>query len=120
LESKNIPFKKEEETSKKKNDPVPLLLGMMAKHYWNIWRVKEMISSRKDFEEVAKALRIQIWNIKKLIEQGRSFSEASLREGILKCHQVDIAIKGSQGPKNLLMEKLLIDLCRPNKFLGKG
>jgi len=114
LESKSIPFKKEEETSKKKNDPVPLLLGMMAKHYWNIWRVKELISNRKDFEEMGKTLRMQIWNIKKLIEQGRRFSETSLREGILKCHQVDIAIKGSQGPKNLLMEKLVIDLCRPN------
>ncbi|MDI7258455.1 MAG: DNA polymerase III subunit delta [Thermodesulfobacteriota bacterium] len=118
LDSKAIPFKKEEETPKRRDDPVPLLLGMMAKHYWNIWRVKEMTSSRKDFEEMAKALRMQSWNVKKLMEQGRSFSETSLCEGILKCHQTDTAIKRSQGPKNLLMEKLVIDLCRPKKFLG--
>lgn len=116
LESKTIPFKKEEETSKKKNDPVPLLLGMMARHYWNIWRVKEVITGRKSFEEMAQTLRIQAWNLKKLIDQGKSFSVSSLREGILKCHQVDIAIKGSQGPKNLLMEKLVIDLCRPGPY----
>lgn len=113
LELKAIPFKKEEPLPKRKDDPVPLLLGMMAKHYWNIWRVKEMFSGRKGFEEMAKALRMQAWNVKKLMEQGGSFSEASLREGILKCHQTDLAIKTGRGPKNLLMEKLVIDLCRP-------
>ena len=118
LELKAIPFKKEEPLPKRKDDPVPLLLGMMAKHYWNIWRVKEMFSGRKGFEEMAKALRMQAWNVKKLMEQGGSFSEASLREGILKCHQTDLAIKTGRGPKNLLMEKLVIDLCRPKKFLG--
>ncbi|MDP2972450.1 MAG: DNA polymerase III subunit delta, partial [Deltaproteobacteria bacterium] len=72
LESKAIPFKKEESPPKRKDDPVPLLLGMMAKHYWNIWRVKEMISGRKGLEEMAKALRMQAWNVTKLMEQGRS------------------------------------------------
>jgi DNA polymerase-3 subunit delta len=113
LESKAIPFKKEEPVSKRKDDPVPLLLGMMSRHYWNIWRVKEMVSGRKSLDEMAKALRMQAWNVKKLIEQGRRFSAASLREGILKCHQVDLAIKKGRGPKDLLMEKLVIDLSRP-------
>jgi len=113
LELKAIPFKKEEPLPKRKDDPVPLLVGMMSRHYWNIWRVKEMTSSRKNLDEMTKALRMQAWNVKKLMEQGRSFSETSLREGILKCHQTDLAIKTGRGPKNLLMEKLVIDLCRP-------
>ncbi len=46
MESKTISFKKEEETSKKMDDPVPLLLSMMAKQYRNIWRVKEMASEQ--------------------------------------------------------------------------
>lgn len=120
LESKAIPFKKEELAPKRKDDPVPLLVGMMSKHYWNIWRVKEMASSRKNLEEMAKALRMQAWNVRKLIDQGRSFSVASLREGVLKCHQTDLAVKKGRGPKNLLMEKLVIDLCQPQKFLGQG
>lgn len=120
LESKAIPFKKEEPVSKRKDDPVPLLVGMMSKHYWNLWRVKEMASSRKSLEEMGKTLRMQAWNVKKLMDQGRSFSVTSLREGILKCHQTDLAVKRGRGPKNLLMEKLVIDLCRPQKFLGQG
>lgn len=116
LESKTIPFKREEPVSKRKDDPVPLLVGMMSRHYWNILRVKEMASGRKNLEEMAKALRMPAWSVKKLLDQGRSFSIPSLREGILKCHQTDLAVKRGKGPKNLRMEKLLIDLCRPKKI----
>ena len=106
-----ISFKKEEEPSKK--DPVPLLLGMMAKQYWSMLVIKEMSSLRKDMGDLAKELRTPPWTIRKLMDQGKNFSEGSLREGILKCHQADLAIKRSRGPKDLLMEKLVIDLCRP-------
>jgi len=114
MESKTISFKKDEETSKKMDDPVPLLLNMMAKQYRNIWRVKEMTSSRQqESAEIARALRMLPWNVKKLMDQGKHFSESSLREGILKCHQTDLSIKRGRVQKDLLMEKLVIDLCRP-------
>jgi DNA polymerase III subunit delta len=112
LESKAIPFKKEEEASKM-GDPVPLLLSMMARQYRLIWRVKKMASSRVGMEETTKALRMSPWMVKNLVEQGKSFSESSLREGILRCHRTDLSIKKGRGPKDLLMEKLVIDLCRP-------
>jgi DNA polymerase-3 subunit delta len=111
MESGTIPFRKEEESSKK--DPVPLLLSMMAKQYWGILVIKQMSSYHWDVGELAKELGTSPWNLKKLIEQGKNFSEASLRKGIQKCHQTDLAIKGNRGPKDLLMEKLVIDLCRP-------
>ncbi len=114
LESKTISFRKEEPISRRKDDPVPLLLGMMSRHYWNIFRVKEMAKDHRKLEEMVKILRMQGWHVKKLLEQGRNFSEDSLRQGILKCYQTDLAIKKGRGPKNLLMEKLVIDLCRPH------
>jgi DNA polymerase-3 subunit delta len=114
LESKAVPFKKEEEASKM-GDPIPVLLGMMARQYRLIWRVKKMASGYKGMDETAKALRMSPWVVKNLVSQGKSLSESSLREGILKCHRTDLAIKRSRGPKNLLMEKLVIDLCHPNK-----
>ena len=113
MESKILSFKKEEVTSKKMDDPVPLLLTMMAKQYRNIWRVKEMVSQKQESAEIARTLRMSPWNVKKLIDQGRHFSESSLREGILKCHQTDLSIKRGHVQKDLLMEKLVIDLCRP-------
>jgi DNA polymerase-3 subunit delta len=111
MESGTIPFRKEEEATKK--DPVPLLLSMMAKQYWGILVIKHMSSYHWDIGELAKGLGMSPWNLKKLMEQGKNFSEASLRKGIQKCHQTDLAIKRSRGPKDLLMEKLVIDLCRP-------
>ena len=112
MESKAILFRKEEEGSKV-GDPIPLLLSMMAKQYWSMLVIKQMSSQRRDVGDLAKELGTSPWNIKKMMDQGRNFSEASLQEGILKCHQADLAIKRSRGPKDLLMEKLVIDLCRP-------
>jgi DNA polymerase-3 subunit delta len=112
MESKAIVFRKEEEGSKV-GDPTPLLLSMVAKQYWSMLVIKQMSSQRRDVGELAKELGTSPWNIKKIIDQGRNFSEGSLHEGILKCHQTDLAIKRSRGPKDLLMEKLVIDLSRP-------
>jgi DNA polymerase-3 subunit delta len=97
------------------DDPVPLLLSMMAKQYQNIWIVKEMTSRYQGTAEVAQAIGMSPWNVKKLMDQGRFFSDASLRGGIVRCHQTDVSIKRGFGPKELLMEKLVIDLCRPAK-----
>ena len=113
MESKAIVFRKEEQGSKL-GDPIPLLLSMMAKQYWTMLTIKEMSSHRRDVGEVAKELGTSPWNVKKLIDQGRNFSEASLREGIRKCYQTDLVVKRTGGPKDLLMEKLVIDLCRPD------
>jgi DNA polymerase-3 subunit delta len=112
LASRVVSFKKEEEASKRMDDPVPLLLSMMARQYWNILRVKRL-ASRQQEGEMAKVLKMSPWNIKKLMDQGKNFSESSLREGIWKCHRADLAIKRGRGSKDLLMEKLVIDLCRP-------
>jgi DNA polymerase III delta subunit len=54
------------------------------------------------------------WSIKRLMEQEKNFSESSLRDGIFKCHQADLAIKRGRGRKDLIIEKLVIDLCRPS------
>jgi len=114
MESKTLPFRKDEESSKRMDDPVPLLLSMMAKQYRNIWRVKEVSSRNLGPSEVANDLSMSSWNVRKLMGQMKYFSETSLREGILKCHQTDLLIKRGRGPKDLLVEKLVIDLCRPS------
>jgi DNA polymerase-3 subunit delta len=114
MESRTIPFRKEEESSRRMDDPVPLLLSMMARQYWSILRVKERAALHGGPGEVAKELNMSLWNVRKLMDQGKKFAAASLREGILKCHQTDLAIKKGRGPKDLLLEKLVIDLCRPN------
>jgi DNA polymerase III subunit delta len=113
LGSKVLPFKKEE--TPKYDDPSPLLLSMMARQYRLIWRVKEMMARQNSDEEMAKVLRMSPWNLKKLEDQARRFSEPSLREGILNCQKADLALKKGHSPKKLLMEKLLIDLCRPGR-----
>jgi len=124
MEAKTIVFRKEEQGSKS-GDPIPLLLSLMAKQYWSMLTIKEMSSHGQDSGELARELGTSPWNVKKLIDQAKNFSEASLRSGILKCHQADLSVKRSGGPKDLLMEKLVVDLCRPDtpknpRVPGKG
>ena len=114
LGSKAILFKKEEAVSKME-DPVPLLLTLMARQYRLIFRVKELIGRKTPTEEIAGQLKMPPWRLKNILDQAKRFSEASLREGILNCHRTDLAVKRSRGPKELLMEKLVIDLCRAEK-----
>ncbi len=124
MESKAVVFRKDEQGAKS-GDPIPVLLSMMAKQYWSMLTIKEMGSGRRDVGEVARELGTSPWNVKKLLDQGKNFSRSALREGIRKCHHADLAIKRTGGPKDLLMEKLVIDLCRPEAPknpppLGKG
>ncbi len=111
LGSKVLLFRKEEEATKY-DDPTPLLLSMMARQYRLIWRVKEMAAGRTGVEEIARELRMSTWNVRKFMDQAKNFSVPSLRQGLLKCQKTDLALKRGRGPKNLLMEKLVIDLCR--------
>ena len=113
MESKTVSFKKEEDPLKRMDDPVPLLISMIAKQYWGILGVKKLASDHMGPAEISKELKMSSWNVKKMLEQSRNFSESSLREGMMRCHQTDLSIKRGQGPKDLLVEKLVIDLCRP-------
>lgn len=114
LESKSIPFRKDEEEPKKRDEMISLLLlGMIAKQYWNLLKVKEMTALEKDVEKVAKKINMPLWSVRKLVEQSKQFSKSALQKGILRCYQTDLDLKRGRGTKNLLMEKLVIDLCRP-------
>jgi DNA polymerase-3 subunit delta len=114
LGSKSLVFRKDGEVSKH-DDPAAPLLGMMARQYRLIWRVKEMLGRRQGPEEIAGSLRVPVWNVRKVMDQAKAFSEAALREGLLKCQRTDLALKRGRGPRDLLMEKLVIDLCRPDQ-----
>ena len=74
-----------------------------------------MVTHGHDNEAIGKMLQMTAWNVNKLLEQARHFSVSSLREGMLKCQKTDLALKRGRGPKDLLMEKLVIDLCRPDR-----
>ena len=117
--SKALSFKKNEEASKV-GDPIPLLLNMMARQYRLIWRAKVLKSRQAPLEEMVKELKMSQWVVRNLIDQSKNFSESSLREGLLKCYRTDLAVKRGRGPKELLMEKLVIDLCHPSNVKGRG
>jgi len=115
LATKVLIFRREQEGSKQR-DPTPLLLSTMARQYRLIWKVKEMAREGRDAEEIAGKLTLPSWSVRTLMDQARKFPLSSLRTGLLKCQTTDLALKKSQGREDLLMEKLLIDLCHPSSL----
>ncbi|MGQ9508288.1 MAG: DNA polymerase III subunit delta [Thermodesulfobacteriota bacterium] len=114
LESRTIPFKKDAEEPERKDEMIALLLlSMMAKQYWNLLKVKKEIPFQNNLEEVAKRVCLPLWSVRRLSAQADKFSEKALRRGIQKCYETDLELKSQRSPKTLLMEKLVIDLCRP-------
>jgi DNA polymerase-3 subunit delta len=119
MEARAVTFRKDEEASKV-GDPIPLLLSMMVRQYRLIWKVKSLSSEELGLGGIAKELRMSPWMVRNLLDQAKNFSVASLRDGVLKCHGTDLAIKRGRGPKELLMEKLVIDLCHPGERQDRG
>lgn len=117
LESKSISFKKEEGL-KRFDEPAHIILGMIARHFWNLYEMKKISQNIKDIESLGDDLERPSWALKKLLEQEKNFSESTLLDGILNCYRTDLAIKRGRIEKEILMEKLLIDLCNP--FSDKG
>lgn len=115
LDSNVISFKKEEASKYKESELYSILLANVARQYRLIWRVKEL-GNKRHTEESARAIGIKsVWILNKLADQAKKFSESALREGLLKCQKTDLALKKGRGSKDLLLEKLVIDLCRPDK-----
>ncbi len=112
VETKSITFKKDEQ-GVKMAQTLPFLLSLIARHYWRMWVIKQMSLHGRDIGVLAKELGLKPWMVRKLMEQEKNFSEASLREGIEKCYKTDLAIKRTYGPDELMIEKLVIDLCGP-------
>lgn len=114
LRSKSVPFRRDEESARIE-DPVPLLLNLIWRQYRQILAVKELSQDGLPSAEMAKRLHIPPWNLRKLEGQARRYPLSFLREAILRCHQTDVAIKRGEGAKELLVEKLVMDLCRRQK-----
>jgi DNA polymerase-3 subunit delta len=87
------------------------ILGMIARQFRLIWKAKELVSERVSKEEVGKRLKLHHFYLESLLEQSSSFSEDNLREGFHRILQTDLAIKTTTVSKELLLEKMVVDLC---------
>ncbi len=92
-------------------EPHLKILGMIARQFRLIWKAKHLVSRGVEKEKVGKRLRLHHFYLESIIEQSSHFSEDDLQEGFYRFLQTDLAMKTTTLSKNLLLEKMVVDLC---------
>ena len=87
------------------------ILSMIARQFRLIWKAKYLVSKGVEKEKVGRRLKLHHLYLESILEQTTYFSEDDLREGFRLFLQTDLAMKTTTVSKELLLEKMVVDLC---------
>jgi len=87
------------------------ILSMIARQFRLIWKAKYLVSKGVEKEKVGRRLKLHHLYLESILEQTAYFSEDDLREGFRLFLQTDLAMKTTTVSKELLLEKMVVDLC---------
>lgn len=90
-----------------------MLLAMIARHFRQLWRVRELTAAKVQQQEVARRTGINPYFLKGVMDQARNFTTADLRRVFEGLYAADLALKGvgGGGKPSLVMERLVMDVC---------
>lgn len=112
LGGKNLPLALKSLHSMLGEGEAPLfILSMIIRHFRQIWMVRELLDKRVPAPEIGKTLRINPYFLEGMIVQGRKFSTNSLKRIFDRFFETDLALKSSGGKPDVLMERLVMDIC---------
>jgi DNA polymerase-3 subunit delta len=87
------------------------ILNMIARQFRLIWKAQDLVSKGVEKGELARRLKLHHFHLESILEQTTYFSEDNLREGFHRFLQADLAMKTTTLSKDLLVEKMVVDLC---------
>lgn len=87
------------------------ILTMITRHFRQIWMMRELIDRRTPASEIGKTLRINPYFLEGMIAQARRFSVKALKGIFDRMFETDLALKSSGGKPDVLMERLVMDIC---------
>lgn len=89
-----------------------MILGMIARQIRHIWQVKQLRAQGKPTASIQKETGLSPWVVEKLHRNARRFSEKDLLDAIFLLARTDLALKSSRLDSRLIMEGLIMSLCR--------
>jgi DNA polymerase-3 subunit delta len=89
-----------------------MILGMICRQIRHIWQVKQLRVQSKSTASIQRETGLSPWVVEKLHRNGQRFSEKDLLAAILLLAQTDLALKSSRLDSRLIMEGLIMSLCR--------
>ena len=96
-------------------EPVKIL-GMIARQFRIIWRVKALKKNGATINSIASTLGIFSTYIDGYVKQGKEFDGRGLLRIFQILHDTDIALKSGRQPSHLVMERLILELCYKDRL----
>jgi DNA polymerase-3 subunit delta len=93
-------------------EPAIRILFMLTRHFRQLWIAKELEAQHADREEAARRIGIPPFFVDGLMTQARRFDGATLGRAFEALYDADRALKSSHAGDEVLLERLLVDLCR--------
>ena len=93
-------------------EPAIRILFMLTRHFRQLWLAREALDQRLDDEEAARRIGIPPFFVAGLKTQARRFDERGLAHAIEALYGADAALKSSRAGDEVVLERLLVDLCR--------
>ena len=87
------------------------ILGAVARHYRQLWQVRELLDRKVPAAELAKAAGINPYFLKKVTDQARNYQVSELKLIFERMLELDLACK-SGGRSDALFERFVMDACQ--------
>jgi len=87
------------------------VLGAVARHYRQLWQVRELLDRKVPSSELAKASGINPYFLKKVTDQARNYQVGELKLIFERMLELDLAFK-SGGRSDALFERFVIQACK--------
>lgn len=91
-------------------EPIPKIFFMITKHFKQILEIKFLNNEGFNINEIIKRIGISPYAAKKILTQSNRFSVPALKEILVECLNLDVAIKTGKTKPNLALEYLIINL----------
>lgn len=89
-----------------------MLLAMIARHFRQLWRVRDLMAQKVAQQDLSRLLGINPYFLKGVMAQARNFGTHELKLVFESLYAADLELKGggSRRPA-LIMERLVMDIC---------
>ena len=87
------------------------ILGGVARHYRQLWQVRELLDRKTPQGELAKASGINPYFLKKVLDQARNYRVSELQVAFERMLELDLAFK-SGGRADALFERFVMESCK--------
>ena len=87
------------------------ILGGVARHYRQLWQVRELLDRKIPSGDMAKASGINPYFLKKVMDQARNYKVSELKLVFERMLELDLAFK-SGGMEDALFERFVMESCK--------